>query len=902
MNPADPPPAVPQRIGAFRVERRLGRGGMGEVFLAWDDRLERWVAIKRIRGDADLSPSQRERFRREARSAARLSHPAVVQVHDLLADETGDAIVMEYVEGETLAARLACGPLAAAYALLLARQIAAGLAAAHASGLIHRDLKAENVIVSPAGVAKILDFGLARPAVRPSEESLVTERGALLGTYHAMSPEQAAGADLDPRSDLFSFGALLYQMLAGRAPFRGGDPVKTLRRILSESPPSLHAIRPDLPEGLSDLVDRLLEKDRADRPADAVEVLRALDRIEIPPELGQGEGSMSDLPTVDLVAVASRGAFPWKEQPVGTPPEKTPSAARKRRRRSAALAALAALALAVAASIYLAGRARAAPLRVAIAPPEVPAAASVELQLAASAVSSALLGSLSAYDRLAVIDPSQTRGLGPAPQKIARAVAAGEVLAASVESREGTTARVTLRRVHGAEGRVIKSATFDVPSDPEGLHLLADAVAAEARRIYPEFRPRSDAPVLDARNEDFAAFVAMQSDLDAGRISLRVARARLSPILLTSPLFLEARLFGVTLDLSLFRTNQDPAGLGRARDLARQAEKLAPGDPRVLFAELDVALASGRSEEAENLLDRLDALRPGDPEVLLHRAELADRLDRPQEALKTQRLVVTRAPSWRNVFYLAMLEARNGLVRDARERLAALARQEPTNSWVRVELGNLEMMYGDLHRAEALFRELVAEKPRWGTLNYLGTALFLSHRPRAAIDAYRQALKLAPDQAEVLANLGEAEIEIGDARGADADYRRALARFDATATAGSRPIFDLLRAQCLARLGRGSEAVDLVQGVLRRDPADAEIFYRAALVEILAGDRQAALSNARQAIARGYGARWFARSAFGALRNEPELRSLLNPGTAAATRSSWGRSVADPTPPAASPR
>jgi serine/threonine-protein kinase len=180
---------------------------MGEVFLAYDDRLDRLVAIKRMRPEALRDPSRRERLRREAWAAARLSHPNVVQVYDLEEDEErGDAIVLEYVQGQTIAELLHAGPLPVEQAVELAGQVAEGLAAAHAAGLVHRDLKAENVVVTAEGRAKILDFGLVKP-LDPGADSTATEHGAILGTYRAMAPEQAEGAEIDARADpLFARG------------------------------------------------------------------------------------------------------------------------------------------------------------------------------------------------------------------------------------------------------------------------------------------------------------------------------------------------------------------------------------------------------------------------------------------------------------------------------------------------------------------------------------------------------------------------------------------------------------------------------------------------------------------------------------------------------------------------
>jgi serine/threonine-protein kinase len=290
---------MPERIGAYRLESPLGRGGMGEVFLAWDERLERAVAIKRIRHDAFLQGHQRERFRREARMAARLSHASIVQVHDLVSEESGDAIVMEYVEGPTLSQRLTRGPFETAEAVHLAREIAEGLAAAHEAGLIHRDLKSENVVITPAGHAKILDFGLARPVCWDGE--MLTQHGALIGTCYAMSPEQASGGDLDERSDLFALGALLYEMLAGCSAFRAKDPRATLQRVLYEQPPPLAEVRPDLPPALVALVERLLAKDRDDRPRNALSVVHKLEKIEreLPEEERpeRKDDSVSEMPT-----------------------------------------------------------------------------------------------------------------------------------------------------------------------------------------------------------------------------------------------------------------------------------------------------------------------------------------------------------------------------------------------------------------------------------------------------------------------------------------------------------------------------------------------------------------------------------------------------------------------------
>ena len=271
-----------EKVGPYRLEHRLGSGGMGAVWRARDERLRRAVALKRILPASADAPKLRERLRREARAVARLNHPAIVQVYDIIETQESDWIVMELVEGQTLQEILRQeGPLDAQRVLRLGRDIAEGLAEAHAQGFIHRDLKAPNVMVTPSGRAKILDFGIAKQIQPEAQETTLSTPGTLVGTSYAMSPEQAMGLPLDPRSDLFSLGSLLYEMVAGFAPFRADTVQATLARVCSLRQGSVASIRHDVPLGFSDLIDFLLQKEPAHRPRSAAEVATALDQIAV---------------------------------------------------------------------------------------------------------------------------------------------------------------------------------------------------------------------------------------------------------------------------------------------------------------------------------------------------------------------------------------------------------------------------------------------------------------------------------------------------------------------------------------------------------------------------------------------------------------------------------------------
>ncbi len=268
-----------QKIGPYRVEEKIGVGGMGEVYKAYDDRLDRWVAIKRIRGDRDEAAENRERFQREARATAQLNHAAIVHLYDIFQDGDSDCIVMEYVQGLTLDKLIKNGPLEPLQVSSLGHEIATGLSEAHANGIIHRDLKVENVIVTPKGHAKILDFGLARPLLKNELDTSLTGKGQLVGTSRTMSPEYVSGEEIDHRSDLFSLGVLLYEAATSHSPFKAHNTLATLKQVMLHRQTPAHLVNSNVPEELSDIIERLLEKDPADRPQTAQEVADEFGKI-----------------------------------------------------------------------------------------------------------------------------------------------------------------------------------------------------------------------------------------------------------------------------------------------------------------------------------------------------------------------------------------------------------------------------------------------------------------------------------------------------------------------------------------------------------------------------------------------------------------------------------------------
>lgn len=272
----------------FEIVRILGKGGMGTVYLARDQRLGRYVAIKVLNVTELAYEDRKGRFLREARSAASIRHPNVATIHEV--GETAEGlpfIVMEYCEGETVSQRIRRRPIESAEFLAIARQIAAGLAAAHEKGIIHRDIKSANIIVEPNGTVKILDFGLAKALPRAMtdpgvERTFESATGHFFGTLHFLSPEQARGGNADVRTDLFSVGVVLYHMAAGHLPFNAEAPLMVLDKIRDGEPEPFVPLDPSFPPTATKIIARLLQKNPDDRYQTARELLMNLEDIDTP--------------------------------------------------------------------------------------------------------------------------------------------------------------------------------------------------------------------------------------------------------------------------------------------------------------------------------------------------------------------------------------------------------------------------------------------------------------------------------------------------------------------------------------------------------------------------------------------------------------------------------------------
>ncbi|PYS56943.1 MAG: hypothetical protein DMF74_27335, partial [Acidobacteria bacterium] len=276
---------VGQTIDRYQILKQIGAGGMGEVYLAEDQHLLRKVALKMLPAYLTRDDELVRRFQREARSISALNHPNILTIHEIGQVDSYHFMVTELIEGETLRQRLARGPLKIEQALDIGSQVASALCAAHDAGLTHRDIKPENIMMRKDGIVKVLDFGLAKLTERKADDSEATtlfhtKQGTVLGTAHYMSPEQARGLPLDARTDIFSFGVVLYEMVTGKTPFAGETTTDVLASILTVEPPPLSSSRPQVPLELDQITKKALGKAREERYQTTRELLSDLQKLK----------------------------------------------------------------------------------------------------------------------------------------------------------------------------------------------------------------------------------------------------------------------------------------------------------------------------------------------------------------------------------------------------------------------------------------------------------------------------------------------------------------------------------------------------------------------------------------------------------------------------------------------
>ena len=829
-------------VGRYRILRELGRGGMGTVYLAFDPELSRHVALKGL-GSGQATEEKRQRLRREARAAASLTHPNIAQVYDVITQEDQDWVVMEYVEGKSLAEILEHGPLPPGEVARIGAQVARALAFAHHRGIVHRDVKTENVMLAADGTVKVLDFGLAQILSLPQDQRL-TQEGLVVGTSRAMSPEQAMGKPLDHRSDIFSLGSLLYEAATGKPAFAGETVLETMHKVARAEYVPPQELVPELPAPLVEVIQRCLARDPEQRFQDAAEVAQIL-----------GESSR----TLGTAVLA----------PVGRP---TVLVRRLGRRLPWVVGALVLLSLLLGVAAWRGLFAAKKPRMVAVLPVsgEIPASS----PLARTAIAEALSGFLANLQGLYVVADREVRAVyreQASVRELAAALGVEEVVEAVVgPGREPGTLAVQLRRLAGESGRILWSETLQVAANDLGAiqDRLATALA-DGLRGFGQRRPRRQPPP-----EALEAYLAVKKRLDEGQGSAGYQEelSLLAKAEAAAPDFPEPLLAHASIERFLATSSGDPQHFTRAQELLDRAEQVDPEHPELPLRRAQLLRAQGDAAAAATLLRELTRRRPGDPLAWATLGSALAALGQVEESEKAFARALALQPSITTLSTLASARADRGDFAGARQAAEAMLRRAPDHPLGLFRLGYVELLEGNFASCEKLFARLYPKTASLVDLLNWGTCAFYAGDLAKAEVLYRKAGEQAPQDPRPWANLGDVFLWRGEREQAQAFYAKALALLEAW----PMPTRSDLYPHLLAHLGRLEDAIVAAQRAVAAAPERNWNLFVAAEVAAIAGDKTSMLAWAKKALERRAPHAWFAGPEFAPYRETPEFRRLFS--------------------------
>lgn len=836
-------------VGPYVILEPIGSGGMGQVFRARDTRLGRDVALKQLSDPTLTADVVRRRILHEAGAAAALSHPNIATVFDVLDTPEGPALVMEYVVGESVADHVARGALPAARALDIAIQTAGGLVEAHAHGIIHRDLKPANIQVTPDGKVKILDFGIARLTSNdtdPGSATTVSSETAarVVGTPGYMAPEQLRGGQADARTDIYALGVLLYEMLTGRRPFRGTDPISSAMAVMQGGAPAVAEIVPDTPPGLSALVERAMATDPDRRFQSAGELAGALERER----RGLADGSP---------AGASQTARALRI-PAGV-----------------ALALVAVLMLAGVGWQWL-GRGREAVVSAhgsAFAVLPFRSAAGESTDPVAAGLTDAVANRLSSLQslRLLSLDESREAARGARDAaSAARALGASFVVEGDLR-QSGQTLDVDVSLV-SADGRRRPAGRFTGElAQVFDLHQrIAQGVIATLAAADALPAPAAPNPAPTASQEAYADYAQARLFLERPDVPQNLDHAvRLfQSAIAKDPRFALAFAGLGQAYWAQYRQTADPAWTTKATTAILDALRIDPNQPEVRISLAVMYQGLGRLDAAEEELRRVLAMQPWNDDA--HRLYAGVYIDRGQwdPAVEQLRRAIELRPNyWRNHSELGFAHYRAGRHDEAVAAYERVVELQPDSALGFHMLGSVHQSAGRLQEALVNYVKANGIRPRAGTYSNIGTIHFWSGEYAPAVDAYERAINLAPNTPELLANLGDTWQKLGRRERARASYQGAVDEIRKQLAVNEHDAINLsLLALYLAKLDDSAAADAAAAKALALNPDDGQVLYTVAMADALAGRSADACARLERAVALGTSAEM--------VRRADEFRSL----------------------------
>jgi serine/threonine protein kinase/tetratricopeptide (TPR) repeat protein len=824
----------------YRAEAVLGEGGMGKVYKAYDKELNRMVALKLVRSDLASDPISMERLKQELLLASSVSHKNILRIHDLGEANGIKFISMAFVDGEDLHRLIArCGKLPPERAVQLACQMCRALDAAHAEGVIHRDLKPQNILLDSDGIPYISDFGLAK--TQAAGAASATRAGEIAGTPRYMSPEQAEGVHVDHRTDLYSFGLILYEMVTGDIPFASDTVVQTIFQRVTQAPRSPKLLNPDLPDWLSSVILRCLEKEPEARYQDAKSILADLE---------------ASRPAVSIPAPAA--------EPVLT--------VRKPGRKLIALGFAAVILLGIFAvpksrNVVLGRFSRSAasgasdPARaryVAVLPIRV-LSEEESLGYAAEGIVESISARLMQLKDVHLASPSAAARMNPKdpPVEIARSLGVKLLVQGTLQG-SGDHIQAILSLDDPASGKRLWSEEFN--------GLKQDLLTIEDQ-IYNRLIAAMD---VRLSNEEMArAASRMTENIDAynlylkGRNLLRGQRDEktlkasldfFDQASAKDPGFALAYTGVADASLYLYDLTKNNMWTVRALGAANRAQSLNDSLPEVHFALGSVYTATGKTAQAVAELKRALELAPNADEGYRRLGRAFLNTGRKDEALDALRKGVEANPYyWQNHNLLGAAYFQFGMNDEALRVFLKVTELEPKRSTGWLNVGSIYHRLGRWDDAIPAFQTALQLDPSANNYSNLGTAYFYQGKFEQSRDAFEKAAGINPNQAVLAGNLADTYRWLGEKERAGAAYERAIGLALKALQVNPRDARMLgLLAGCYAKKGDASRASEFIRRARAIDAVDVDLIYKQAVVDALAGRTKEAVQNLRSAVEKGY--------------------------------------------------
>ncbi len=832
------------RFSHYEIRTQLGAGGLGEVYLAEDLKLRRSVAIKFIARHKEISPAAEKRFLREARAASQLNHPNIVTIYEAGETDNHAYIVMEYVEGRSLRELLLACELTPQTTIDIALQISDALAEAHSHNLIHRDIKPENILLTSRERVKVLDFGLARnfgsltsDQEGPTIVDSLTDSGAIVGTLPYMSPEQLRGDPLDKRSDIFSFGIVLFEMMTGHHPFKGANAFEIASLILKQETVSTELFAPAVPASVTSLIVRILEKDRVRRFESFGEVLNSLESIKN--DLNKAEVKLESFTPVGAVRPLSGVSF--LNSKVSTVASPNSNVTRP---------------------------------TVLVLPLEA-IGSQEENSFIGIGLAYSITTGLAKIRDLSVLSKAASAGQdapgGRDTRTYARDLGATILLEGEV-MRAGNTLRIMVRLSDVESGRVIWGDQYSgVESD---LFTIQDTVCesvASALRVRISSDDRERPAIAQPANLDaFERYSKGRAFLERREVTRNIDYALQmfeEAVKLDESFALAQAGLGEAYWLKYEATHED-AWIERAITACDRALILDPKHSQVHLSLGIVYHGTGKVdraiEEFKSVLE-MQPLSDDAPRWLgrcaMERDELESALSHFQQAIKI------RPGYWENYTSLGICYYTLGRYEEAAEQFRRLISIQPDNYHGYNNLGAMYYMLGRYQDAIAMHLRAIEIHPAAKAYSNLGSNYFYLERYDEAVAAYRSAIELDPGDDVLYRNLGDALLRSGQPDEASIQFEKAISLLkDALHTNPSRAQLSGRLAICQAKLNRREEASNSIDRAISLEPHNTMLMYKRAVVLSLSGNDDDAAASLRDALRNGY-------SLSEALR-DPDLESL----------------------------